>query len=102
MKVAFICGPYRSSTIHGVVQNIRQAESYAIKYWKNGYAVICPHMNTALLDGLCEDKVWLDGVQELLKRSDVIVCIPGWKRSSGSLAEFTLAVDLEKEIIEEI
>lgn len=33
-KLAYIAGPYRADTIHGIVQNIRKAEAVAIKYWK--------------------------------------------------------------------
>lgn len=99
MKVAFISGPYRSNNIYGIQENIRNAERYAIKYWKLGYAVICPHKNTALFDGLCPDIVWLDGDEELLKRSDVLVCIPGWEESEGSIREYYYAMGHNKEII---
>ena len=59
MKVAFISGPYRGKTESDVVANIRHAEKYALKYWQLGYAVICPHKNTALFGGLAPDEVWL-------------------------------------------
>ncbi len=99
MKVAYIAGPYRAKTPHGIVENIRKAEQYAIKYWSMGYAVICPHKNTALLDGVCPDEVWLEGAMELLRRADVVVFIPGYKDSTGSMAEFDEAVVMGKEII---
>lgn len=101
MRVAYIAGPYRANTIADVVRNIRFAESYAVKYWKLGFAVICPHMNTALFDGHAEDSVWLAGGLELLRRCDVLVMIPGWQRSSGSIEELKLAEELNKEIIYE-
>ena len=101
MKVAYIVGPYRSKTVHGIVENIRRAEAIAIKYWQFGYAVICPHKNTALFDGLAPDHVWLDGDIEILKRCDVIVMTPGWENSSGSKAELEIAKQLGKEIIYE-
>jgi len=66
MKVAYISGPYRAATVHGVVENIRRAERVALKYWQLGYAVICPHTNTALFDGAAPDDVWLAGDLELL------------------------------------
>lgn len=102
MKVAFICGSYRAKTVNGISENIQRAENYAKQYWKKGYAVICPHKNTAFFDGLCCDKVWLNGAKELLRRSDVIVLIPGWKSSMGSRSEHKLAIKLSKEIIEEM
>jgi hypothetical protein len=91
MKVAYIAGPYRSKTIRGVVENIRRAEQVAIKYWLKGYAVICPHKNTALLDGVAADDVWLNGDLEILKRCDVIVMIEGWQWSLGAAAELEFA-----------
>ena len=94
MKVAFISGPYRGPTESDVVRNIRHAEQYAIKYWKLGYAVICPHKNSALFGGLADDSVWLDGDLEFLRRSDVIVLIPGWKTSAGAKAERREAIRL--------
>ena len=99
-KVVFICGPYRSDTVHGIVENIRFAESYAKKFWKLGYVVICPHKNTSLFDGVCSDDIWLEGSKELLRRSDIVVCIPGWRESSGSVEEFKLAQRLGKVIID--
>ena len=101
MNVAYIAGPYRGSCIREVVENIRHAEKYALKYWGLGYAVICPHKNTALFDGAEHDKVWLDGDMELLRRSDVVVMIPGWERSDGARCEKLEAEILGKDIIYE-
>lgn len=100
MKLVFISGPYRASTPRGIVENIRRAESVAIKMWKRGYAVICPHKNTALFDGLMPDETWLSGDIEILRRCDAICMVPGWDDSSGSIAEHALAVHLGLEIIE--
>lgn len=102
MKVAFICGPYRADTIYGIVLNIRKAEAYAKKYWDMGYCVICPHKNTALLDGTLSDEAWLSGARELLRRSDMLVAIPSWESSSGSRDEMELAREIGKEIILEV
>jgi len=98
MRLAFISGPYRAATPSGIVQNIRNAERAAVEYWRKGYAVICPHKNSALFDGLAPDCVWLDGDLELLRRSDVVVMIPGWQKSSGAINEESLAINLGKEI----
>ena len=94
MKVAYIAGPYRGKTHYEIEQNIRAAEAVAIKYWQLGYAVICPHKNTAHFDGLAPDEVWLKGDLEILKRCDLIVMVPGWEGSMGSRAEKELAEDL--------
>jgi len=101
MKVAYIAGPYRSETIQGIAENIRKAERIAIKYWKGGYAVICPHKNTALFDGECPDNVWLEGDIEIMKRCDVVIMTPDWRQSEGARQEHEIAMSLEKEIIYE-
>lgn len=101
MKVAFISGSYRAGTIYHTKCNIAKAEKVAIKYWRKGYAVICPHKNSALFDGLCDDQVWLDGDIEFLKRSDIIVMCQGWEKSKGSIAEHLFALENRIEIIYE-
>lgn len=97
-KVAYISGPYRANTLHEIEKNIFRAKQYALRYWKLGYTVICPHANTAFMDGECPDSVWLDGDLELVKRSDIVVLIPGWSVSRGALEEYQYALALGKEI----
>ena len=96
MKVAYISGPYRAETINGIVQNIHNAEKVAIKYWQKGYAVICPHKNTALFDGVAPDHIWLEGDLEFITRlipgHDVLVLIKGWKKSEGAHLERNCAI----------
>jgi hypothetical protein len=97
MKIAYVAGPYRGKSkiklIHKwqVIFNIIRARDVAKELWKQGYAVICPHSNTALFDGIVPDEVVLDGDIEILKRCDLIVMIPGWRQSTGSLNELRIA-----------
>lgn len=99
IKVAFICGPYRAETPRGIVENIRRAEAVALDYWQKGYAVICPHLNTALFDGALRDEVWLEGDLELLRRSDLVVALPGWGKSKGSMCELIEAWKQGKPVV---
>jgi len=99
MKLVYIAGPYRADTPSGIVANIRAAEAVAIKYWQKGYAVICPHKNTALFDGLCPDMTWLKGDLEILKRCDIIVMVKGWSKSSGAREERRFAGNNDIEIV---
>jgi len=91
LKVAYVAGPYRADTIYGVAQNIQKARAVALRLWKLGYAVICPHSNTAFFDGACPDSVWLEGDIEILTRCDLVVLVPGWEASSGTRAEIAEA-----------
>lgn len=99
MKLAYIAGPYRAATVWGIRENIRRAEAVALKWWKKGYAVICPHANTALFDGELPDETFLDGTMEMLRRSDVVVMMQGWQLSAGAGAEWHEARALGKEIV---
>ena len=101
MEVVYISGAYRSDTKNGVYENIQKARKVALKYWKLGYAVICPHMNTAFMDGACSDDTWLNGDLELLRRSDIVVMMPGWQDSAGAKEEHSLVMGLDKMIIYE-
>lgn len=99
MKLAFISGPYRASSSYKVQQNIYRAELIAKKYWKLGYAVICPHKNTSLFDCILPDEVWLEGDLEILSRCDVIVMMQNWRDSVGATEELKFARDMGMEII---
>lgn len=99
MKVVFISGPYRAPTVYQIQQNINAARAVALRYWEQGYAVICPHANTALMDGALPDHVWLDGDIELVKRCDVIVMMRNWRSSCGALQELATARTYELDVI---
>ena len=99
MKLAYIAGPYRAKTTGKIFQNIRHASNIALNWWNKGYAVICPHKNTAFFDGLADDNIWLRGDLEMIKRmdptkGDTVVMLTGWAESKGAIAEHNLAVDL--------
>jgi len=102
MKLVYIAGPYRAMSENQVLLNIIQARSYALKYWRLGFAVICPHLNSAFMgEGPNTDDKFLEGGLELVRRCDVVVMIPGWKQSRGALTEHELARALSKQIIYE-
>ena len=91
MKVAYVAGPYNADSIYSIVQNIRRAEFVALSLWKMGYAVICPHKNTSLLDGECTRQTWIDGDLEILRRCDLLVVLPNWGESEGTRDEISQA-----------
>ena len=99
MKMLYIAGKYRANSREGVEQNIRVAAKYAEKYWKLGYAVICPHTNTWTMEG--EEKTFLRGDIEFLMKCDVIVMLPDWVESAGSRAEHEVAIRCHLQIIYE-
>lgn len=99
MEIVYICGAYRAKTRFGRLLNIYRARKVAIKYWKLGFAVMCPHMNSFFFDGKASDETFLKGYLKFVGLADVIVMLPGWLFSEGSQAEHRLAAELGKKII---
>jgi nucleoside 2-deoxyribosyltransferase len=91
MKVVYIAGPFRGANAWEIEQNIRRAEELALEAWRSGFAVICPHTNTRFFQGAAEDRIWLDGDLEILRRCDAVLLTADWERSSGARAEVDVA-----------
>lgn len=101
MKIVFISGPYRAKTKDGIQKNIDAAAKVAKKYWKEGYAVICPHMNSAHFSGVAPETQFLDACIEFIRHSDLVVMMKDWSNSEGARKEHWAACMLDKEIIYE-
>jgi len=94
MRIAYIIGPYRATDLSKQLVQINSAEQVAKEFWRRGYAVICPHMNSKLFDAVATEKTFLDGYLEILDRltqEDLVVVLPGWEKSKGSVNEMSLA-----------
>ena len=93
--VAFISGPYRADTVNGIHDNIEAARKVANKYRHMGYAVICPHMNSAYCDN-GDDQMFLDEclaiISRLLLGTDCMVMMNNWEKSEGAIKEQAKAV----------
>jgi indole-3-glycerol phosphate synthase len=87
MKLVYVAGPFRAASAWGIEENIRRAERLALEVWRMGAACICPHTNTRHFQGAADDRVWLDGDLEILRRCDAMILVPDWQRSSGARAE---------------
>ena len=90
IEIVFISGKYRGD----IEANISHAEQASKALWRQGYAVICPHLNTARFDGICPDNVWLEGYLEILRWCDSIFMLKDWEDSKGARAELILAQKL--------
>jgi len=102
MYLVYIAGPYRADTFWEIEQNIQKAKLYAarvIKDYNGEYYPVIPHSNTGHFGGLKDEKYFLEGTMEQLKRCDAIVLIPGWDKSKGSIAEFKYALDNDMPIL---
>jgi hypothetical protein len=101
MTIVYLAGPYRGA----VRANVRRAEAYAARLWACGYAVLCPHLNTAFMDDVASPQTFLDGDLEMIRalaRSPadfILALLPGWRRSKGTLGERKLARSLGVEVV---
>lgn len=107
MKLVYIAGPITAKTPWQRQQNIRDAEAAMIRLLKQGYAVICPHKNTASLDGAInrnhkvEHSFWINTDLEMLRRCDAVYALKTWESSRGARAEIQKAKELGLEILYE-
>ena len=98
MKIIYISGQYRNETIGGTFKNIMQARDGAVRLWNEGWVVVCPHLNTFLMDGLCPDSTWLNGDLEIIRRCDAIFMLSNWQDSKGARMELEEALKIGLEI----
>lgn len=92
MTLLYLSGPYRAPTINGIYENIQRARVLAVELWKAGYAVLCPHLNTAFMDGDVPIEAIPDGDYEMVRRCDAVVMLPGWQTSVGATQERLIAI----------
>ncbi len=93
MKVVYIAGKFRGESRWDEVQNIRDAELYALRVWEAGAVALCPHLNTANFQGHLPNETWLKGDLFLLEKCDAIFMVPGWVSSEGSVFELQFAIE---------
>jgi hypothetical protein len=100
--VAYVVGPYRDPRGAWYVQkNIEKAANLAAKLWTLGYAVICPHTNSAHFDGVVHDEEFLSGLLDIMERCDLVVALNDLSGSHGSHQEILLARELGIPIFDE-
>ncbi len=90
--IVYISGPYRADTAWGVQQNINRAMLAAAEVWRSGHVAMCPHGNTAHMDGVAHPSAFITGDLEILRRCcDAILMLDGWRDSEGSKIEHECA-----------
>jgi hypothetical protein len=93
MNLVYIAGKYRGDTPWDVEQNIRNAESWALKVAQTGNIPICTQAMYRFFDKQMEDKFWIAATLEIMKRCDIVLLIPGWEVSVGARDERVFAED---------
>lgn len=100
MKLVYLAGPYKAETSQAITHNILKAKDYAITLWQRGYAVICPHMNSAHFGVHVDESVFLEAGILMLSRCDAIAVMPNSEASEGTQAEIAEAKRLGMEFID--
>ena len=87
-KIIYIAGPIRSKTFFGYLLNVFRAWKAAVRLWRLGWAVVCPHMNSLFMcrRGMPEG-LFLEGDLDILRNCDAIVMLKGWENSVGAEGE---------------
>lgn len=101
MKTIYVSGPLSSRYFLKRAFNIYRAWKAAWRFWRAGYAVICPHTNTGLVNLFCpwleQSAQWLDGYCAMVRRlqpGDAIYMVPGWQNSKGATKEREIALKM--------
>ena len=87
MKLLYIIAPYSATSHIKVQNNIHEAKILAQYYWLKGYAVICPHLNTAFFSGLIDESDFYSGTLLMLSKCDQSVVHPRFKYAQGCIKE---------------
>jgi hypothetical protein len=93
----YTAGPYSGKNRVERDHNIKVAREIAADLWRRGYAVICPHTNTAWFDDDFQDITWemyMAGDLEIVSRVDAVIMLPGWEHSRGANMEREHAISL--------
>jgi len=85
----YIIGPIRSKWgLIGRLINVWRGRCTAVKLWKAGFAVICPHLNSfaITISGVDEDEIVSKDL-EIINRCDFVVLLKGYEKSEGAKIE---------------
>lgn len=103
-KILYIAGPYRRKTINETCENIMEARRRMVWAWLSGWIPICPHTNSAFIDGIIPDRYILQGYKHLVTLCDAILLGSwgeGWQNSPGSVEEYQVATEHGLTIIKD-
>ena len=98
MKRVYVAGPYSADNVLGVLDNVRRGIHWATLVFEAGHAPYCPwldmHYRLMSLRGT-DEAMQVEDFQKAslawLRVSDVLLAIPGWQQSKGTMAEIAIA-----------
>ena len=95
-RALYVAGKYRDERgEYWIGENIRKAREVMLELDRHGYAVVCPHTQSAFCGGALEDDYdWLDIDREIISRLDGVVFLKDWEQSEGAVGEHESAESL--------
>jgi len=94
MKLIYVAGPYRAKTKERLELHLAQATYVGVLLAEKGWFPVIPHLNTARFERYSpwlEDKFFLVGTLEMMRRCDAVCLVPGYEYSEGTKGEIAEA-----------
>jgi hypothetical protein len=103
MKRVYVAGPYSADNVITVLDNIRRGQRMSTRVMLAGYAPFCPwidfHFQLMLRGGeKLTVKDYYQYSMAWLEVSDVMLILPNYETSSGTIAEVNRGLELNKPV----
>lgn len=103
----YVAGAYNSDTVMGVLNNMNKGIRLSTLVLLKGFSPFCPWLDYQFQLNLRENEEltisdYYNYSIEWLKVSDVVLLVPGWEKSKGTLDEIRIAKELNIPIFETI
>lgn len=97
--VVYVAGRFRSADGWKVNENVFAAEKAGREVAALGAMPLVPHSIGAHMAGTEDDTFWLTGTLELMRRCDVVLVLPGYQESQGTMGEIAEAQRIGMPVI---
>lgn len=90
MKLIYIAGPYSARTSCERMANVQRARQIADQVNRRGAGrclAVTPHFLSAGIEDSGDERFWLAGTLEVMRRCDAAVFADDWSRSRDAMVE---------------
>lgn len=109
-RVVYIAGPYtgpqpRPDDYLAIDRNIANAREAAAELARCGIRFFCPHLHSAHFEAITPQvppEFWYELDIHFLKACDVLLLLPGWQSSKGTMQELAIAQSRDMPTYENI
>lgn len=94
----YVAGPYSADNVLDVLRNIGRGQQVCADLFASGYAPFCPWHDKSYITDRPDDPYTVQDFYDFsmawLDVSDVVLLVPGWESSKGTLREIERAKEL--------